>query len=50
MVVTHSGVVQVLLHTDNNSGHNVTEDTLHMVRVVVLVETLKGVETDAKVL
>ena len=50
MVEHLSGVVLLLLLTDSSSGHSVIEHTLHMVRVVVLVETLKGVETDAKVL
>tara|TARA_Y100000401_G_C8127751_1_gene128523 strand:+ start:279 stop:479 length:201 start_codon:yes stop_codon:yes gene_type:complete len=50
MVVTHSGVVQVLLLTDNSSGHKDIVDTLHMVLVVLPLETESVVAMDAKVL
>ena len=50
MVVTHSGVVQVLLLIDNSSGHKDIVDTLHMVLVVLPLETESVVAMDAKVL
>ena len=43
MVVPHSGVVLVLLLTDNSSGHRGIETMQHMVQVVPQVVTLKGV-------